>query len=235
MLTTYKVPARLLSPGETNSKTAKNELKTLILYLAPMAQNSQGRNLCPKASKGCAAACLFSAGRGAFSSVEAARVNRTEYFLGARLDFLQQAAKEINRAAKKAGTLAVRLNGTSDARLAEMLTQRHKIAENVIFYDYTKVLQKALKFAKNSTLASGHRYVVTFSRCEDNEAEAIEAIKSGANVAAVFRHNLPKTWQGFRVVDGDASDLEMTKYKGVILGLRAKGKAKKDTSGFVLN
>lgn len=234
MLSNYKVPARLLSPGETNAKTAKNDLKTLILYLAPLAQNSQGRNLCPKASEGCAAACLFSAGRGAFDSVQAARINRTEYFLGARLDFLEQAAKEINRAAKKAGTLAVRLNGTSDVRLAEMLTERHKIAENVIFYDYTKVLQKALRFA-SSTLPSGHRYVVTFSRCEDNEEDALTALKFGANVAAVFRHELPKTWRGFRVVDGDASDLEMTKYQGVILGLKAKGKAKKDTSGFVLN
>lgn len=148
ILGTYKKPASLLSKGDTNAKTAKNELSTLILYLAPLAQNSQGRNLCPKASAGCAAACLFTAGRGRFNNVQASRINRTEYFLSARLEFLEQAAKEINAAAKKAEKVAVRLNGTSDLRLVEMLTERHTIAENVIFYDYTKILAKAVKYAK---------------------------------------------------------------------------------------
>jgi hypothetical protein len=136
---TFKRPATLLSDGGTNAKTAKNKLKTLILYLAPLAQNSQGRNLCPKASDGCAASCLFSAGRGAFKSVQAARINRTEYFLTQRLEMLQQAAAEINKAAAKVETLAVRLNGTSDVRIVEMLTERHTIATNVVFYDYTKI------------------------------------------------------------------------------------------------
>ena len=37
-----------------------------------------------------------------------------------------------------------------------------------------------------------------------------------------------------KVVDGDKSDLEMLKYNGVILGLKAKGEAKKDATGFVI-
>lgn len=232
--TTYKRPAQLLSKGDTNAKTAKNELSTLILYLAPLAQNSQGRNLCPKASEGCAAACLFTAGRGAFNSVQASRVNRTEYFLANRLGFLAQAANEINKAAAKVDALAVRMNGTSDLRLVEMLTERHKIAANVVFYDYTKILSKAVKYASES-LPSGHRYVVTFSRSEVNEAEALEALRSGANVAAVFNGELPDNWQGFEVIDGDASDVVMLENSGKVLGLKAKGKAKADRSGFVIN
>ena len=55
ILQQFKRPAQLLSKGETNAKTAKNELSALILYLAPLAQNSQGRNLCPKASATCSA------------------------------------------------------------------------------------------------------------------------------------------------------------------------------------
>ena len=229
----YIKPANLLSKGDTNAKTAKNELSTLILYLAPLAQNSQGRNLCPKASAGCAAACLFTAGRGRFNSVQTSRINRTEYFLQNRLGFLEQAAKEINRAAAKTKTLAVRLNGTSDVRLVEMLTERHDIAANVVFYDYTKILAKAKKYAA-SDLQSGHKYVVTFSRAENNELEALEALEAGANVAAVFKSELPKTWNGFEVVDGDASDIEMLNVRGKVLGLKAKGEAKKDLSGFVV-
>jgi hypothetical protein len=63
----------------------------------------------------------------------------------------------------------------------------------------------------------------------------MKALKMGANVAAVFAGNLPQTYKGFQVVDGDKTDLEMLSYKNVILGLKAKGEAKNDTSGFVIN
>ena len=78
---TYKIPKNLLSKGTTNAKTSKNEQDTYILYLAPYNQNSKNINICPKASEGCAEACLFSAGRGAFSNVINARKNKTEYYL----------------------------------------------------------------------------------------------------------------------------------------------------------
>jgi len=71
-----KMPKKLLSPGSTNAKTAKNEIKTFILYLMPYNQNSEAKQLCPHASKGCAAACLVSAGRGSFSNVIKARVKQ---------------------------------------------------------------------------------------------------------------------------------------------------------------
>ena len=64
-----EIPATLLSTGISNAKTAKNSLDTFILYLAPYKQNSKNINICPQASKGCAAACLFTAGRGIMAPV----------------------------------------------------------------------------------------------------------------------------------------------------------------------
>jgi len=44
---------------------------------------------------------------------------------------------------------------------------------------------------------------------------------------------MPNTYAGAPVVDGDASDLRFLDPDGVVVGLKAKGDAKKDTSGFV--
>jgi len=44
---------------------------------------------------------------------------------------------------------------------------------------------------------------------------------------------MPETYNGLPVFNGDESDLRFLDPQGVIVGLYAKGKAKKDTSGFV--
>lgn len=234
----HTIPKKLLSDGFTNAKTKKNELKTFILYLAPYNQNSKGINICPKASKGCAASCLFSAGRGAMNSVILSRTNKTEYLLNDKKTFIEQLAKEIltkvKTAKKKGEKVAFRLNGTSDLDFVYLLKKYasldiETIKENAVFYDYTKILGKVKKYINHPN------YKLTFSRAEDNEAETIEALKLGANVSAVFADNLPKIYKGFKVVDGDQSDDIMISAKNVILGLKAKGEAKKDKSGFVIN
>ena len=53
------------------------------------------------------------------------------------------------------------------------------------------------------------------------------------NVAAVF-HEVPETYLGRKVINGDETDLRFLDPKGVIVGLKAKGKAKKDKTGFVV-
>jgi len=232
----YKAPKNLLSKGTTNAKTAKNPEITYILYLAPYTQNSKKINICPKASSGCAAACLFSAGRGAFSNVIASRVNKTEYYLHDKKLFLQQLAKELTKIDKKASTqdaqTLIRLNGTSDLDFVYLLKKYADFDindfQNLHFYDYTKILGKVKKYANNKN------YTLTFSRAEDNESEIFKAIEYGANVSAVFSGELPKTYKGIPVVDGDKTDSEMLGFKGFILGLKAKGKGRKDTSGFVI-
>ena len=51
----------------------------------------------------------------------------------------------------------------------------------------------------------------------------------------MFKGDLPTTYKGYAVVNGDSSDLEMIYNNNVILGLKAKGDAKKDKSGFVID
>jgi len=238
METNYKTPARLLSAGISNAKTKKNELKTFILYLAPYKQNYKSVNICPKASKGCASACLFTAGRGAFNNVQNARINKTNFYIENKPLFIKKLATEIIREtakAKKNGEkIAFRLNGTSDIDFIYLLEKyaRLNIAElypHAILYDYTKILGKVKKYVNHSN------YVLTFSRAENNEKETLQALQMGANVSAVFSDELPTHYKGFKVVDGDTSDLVMLNHSGVILGLRAKGKARKDNSGFTID
>ena len=228
----------LLSPGATNAKTAKNSLKTFILYLIPHTQNSKGVNLCPGASTGCIFGCLVSAGRGAFSNVHQARLKKTEYFISDKRAFINdlsfQILKEYNKAKKGGYQIAFRLNGTSDLDFIYMLNKYamldiSTLADFAKFYDYTKLPTKALRYKDHPN------YTVTFSRSETNHKECLELLAQGVNVAVVFNGEFPASFGGAPVVDGDASDLVMLYNKGVCLGLKAKGKAKKDTSGFVIN
>ena len=233
----YKIPAKLLSEGLTNAKTKKNSIKTFILYLAPYKQNDKGINICPMASKGCAAACLYSAGRGKFSNVQSSRINKTNYFIYNKELFIKQLASEIIRetakAEKKGEKVAFRLNGTSDLDFVYLLEKYaglniEDLHPTAIFYDYTKILGKVKKYKDHSN------YFLTFSRAEDNESAAIAALNDGANVSIVFNGELPNYWRGYKVIDGDASDIVMLYNKNVVLGLRAKGDARKDTTGFAV-
>lgn len=232
----YKDVKNLLSKGG-NAKINKNEITTFNLSLAPHTQNAKGINLCPKASKGCALACLFTAGRGKFTNVQQARINKTNYYLFDKQKFMDQLAKEINKIALKSTItnekFALRLNTLSDVdfvyqlkKYADLDLLNDDTYKNIIVYDYTAIIGKVKKYL-------GTRYHLTLSRKEDNEQDVMETLEMGGNVAIVFK-DLPKTYKGYRVVDGDKTDLEMTKYKNVVLGLKAKGDAKKDTTGFVI-
>ena len=234
----YTIPKNLLSKGDTNAKTKKNNIKTFILYLAPYKQNDKGVNICPMASKGCADACLYSAGRGKFSNVQASRINKTNYFIYNKELFIKQLSSEIIRetakAEKKGEKVAFRLNGTSDLDFIYLLKKYanldiQDLHPTAVFYDYTKIFGKVKKYLNHIN------YYLTFSRAEDNESVAIAALNDGANVSIVFRDNLPNYWRGYKVIDGDESDIVMLYNKNVVLGLKAKGDARKDTSGFVVN
>ena len=234
----YKIPKNLLSKGNTNAKTSKNSLKTFILYLAPHKQNDKNVNICPMASKGCISACLYTAGRGKFSNVQTARINKTNFYIYDKEMFVLKLASEIiketNKAKKNKEKIAFRLNGTSDIDFIYLLQKYAQLniedlKENAVFYDYTKILGKVKKY-KNYT-----NYHLTFSRAEDNNSIAEVALNDGANVAIVFRNGLPRFWRGYKVIDGDTSDILMVYNKNVVLGLKAKGEAKKDKSGFVVD
>jgi hypothetical protein len=224
----------ILSNGNTNAKTKKNLRPTQILYLHPSVVD--GKDMCPYASLGCRASCLNTAGRGAFSNVQKARLERTEFYVRDRMGFYDTLQRDINNFALKNQdrTVAVRLNGTSDQPLVETLivAQFRTIAPNVMFYDYTKNHKKA----GTRLLPSGHSYTVAFSYSEKegSEAQAKSVLANGGIVAIVF-DELPNAWWGYPVIDGDErDDLMLDGYSSIILGLKAKGKAKRDTTGFVI-
>ena len=227
---------KLLSPGSSNAKTAKNQRPTKILYLHP--SKIEGREMCPFASKGCRMACLNTAGRGAMASVQMARIERTRKYVLYREQFYERIQKEINSFAKyyarKGQEVAIRLNGTSDQPIVETLivAQMRHIEPNVTFYDYTKNPKKA----GTRILPSGHKYIVTFSYSDkpDAQTNALNVLNRGGLVAVVF-DKLPDTWNGYPVLDGDERDDLMVDIEGpAVIGLKAKGQAKNDNSGFVV-
>ena len=230
----YKKSSKLLNI-DNNAKTVKGQkkgYKTAILYLAPSTQS--GFQVCPMASEGCKKACLYTAGHGAFSNVQQGRINKTRWFMQDRQSFLTQLKKEISNHIKncdKKGYIpCVRLNGTSD-----ISWENYNIIQafpNVQFYDYTKIYKRALRYV-NGYLPSN--YHITYSLNEDNKKEAFEILKLRGNISAVFRKYLPKTYQGYTVINADDTDLRFTDDNNVIAGLVAKGQAKKDYSGFVLD
>lgn len=224
----------LLSVG-ADAKTRKGEKSgylTGILYLAP-SDLSGVINVCPNASAGCRAACLWSSGMGKFPNVQLARTNRTKLFKTNRAEFLKQIRNDVAlliAIAEGKGMLpACRLNGTSDLPWEKFdIIQQFP---DVPFYDYTKSEKRMNDYLAGKMPANYH---LTFSRSESNHAAVERVIKKGGNVAVVFAGELPSRYMGRKVEDGDKNDLRFLDARGVIVGLTAKGKAKRDESGFVI-
>jgi len=230
---------KILNSG--NSKTAKGEKKgwkTFGIHLAP--SKVSGFNVCKWASKGCAMACLNTAGRGAMKNVQEARIKKTIRVFKDQKNFMAQLADEITKAAKSAARKQMqscfRLNLTSDLPWENMkhfdgVSVFEKFKDQ-IFYDYTKSRKRMEQFLAGELPKN---YSLTLSRSEDSsDLELAMILGQGGNVAIVFRGELPKTWNGFDVIDGDDSDLRFLDKKGVVVGLVEKGLAKKDKSGFVV-
>ena len=76
-------------------------------------------------------------------------------------------------------------------------------------------------------------YHLTFSRSETNDKLCEMVLEMKGNVAVVFRNQLPETWKGYEVINGDENDLRFLDKQGVVVGLIEKGMAKKDETGFV--
>jgi hypothetical protein len=244
---------KLLSTG--NPKTLKGMQQgynTYILHLAPATLS--GHNTCPKATKGCINACLNTAGRGGMfkrgentNTIQEARIRKTKLFYNDRDTFMHLLYKDITLAIKQSAKLGLtpvfRLNGTSDISWEKYpVTMGNVTYSNIFaafghiqFYDYTKVLGRKVQNISN--------YHLTFSAADGNDNDVDNAIKQGYNIAVVF--NLKKTlpmpeYHRFNnqvrpVFNGDESDLRFLDPDNHIVGLYAKGKAKKDISGFVKN
>jgi hypothetical protein len=215
---------------------------TYILHLAPA--DVSGYNTCPKATTGCKAACLNTAGRGGMfkkgemtNVIQEARKRKTRMFFENRSEFMSQLVKDIRLAIKqseKSSLIPVfRLNGTSDIAWekyeVEGARNIFELFPDVIFYDYTKLLNRKISNIKN--------YSLTFSAADGNDSDVKKAIQQGYNIATVFgikkTEPMPESYMSLPVFNGDDSDLRFLDPKSVVVGLYAKGKAKKDTTGFV--
>lgn len=225
-----------------NPKTLKGDklgYLTWLLHLSPA--DSSGYEVCPMSTVGCREGCLNSAGRGGIfkkgettNVIQEARKARTQFFFENRDAFMNQLHKEITNAIKYAkgkGLIPVfRLNGTSDIAWEKIRVKGYRnifqAFPDTQFYDYSKVLGR--KVPKN--------YNLTFSKAENNYGDVMKAIEQGLNIAVVFASKiLPATYMGLKVVNGDESDLRFLDRTNSIVGLYAKGKAKRDTSGFVVH
>jgi hypothetical protein len=218
---------------DSNAKTVKGQKKgymTGILYLAP--SNLSGYQVCPFAKvAGCESACLNTAGRGQMTNVQKARIAKTKYFHEDREAFMQELVKDIQtlirRAAKRGLIPVVRLNGTSDIIWEKIgvggtggrgYSNIMEMFPDVQFYDYTKHIKRNVP--KN--------YHITFSY------SPVYGKKSDHNMAVVFKKHIPATFLGRKVINGDENDLRFLDKRNVIVGLKAKGKAKNDNTGFVV-
>lgn len=230
---------QLLTKSSNNYKLSKNPILTYSLNLLP-AKSSNIINTCSHATKVCANLCVAFCGRGAFSNVHLSRLEKTRLFATDRRGFYIQLTNEIlditRKAIKKGQRVAIRLNCYSDIPHIELIKRYTGVdlltapyCDYLYMYDYTKNPKQAIKYLNTS-------YRLTFSRSESNEAAALEILATGGNVAVVFRNELPETWHGFNVIDGDETDARFLDPRGVVVGLRAKGKrAKNDVSGFVVD
>ncbi len=212
------------------SNKSDSNYYTMIMYLAPYKLS--GKNVCPWASKGCAAVCLNTAGHGRWDQTQQARINRTKLFFDNRKAFLTLLTFEIAKAKRKAdklgAKLAIRLNGTSDIVWEKVAPELFIEFADVVFYDYTKSVNRM--FAKLPI-----NYSLTFSRSESNNKDTLKVLHGGHNVAVVFSgKKLPDTWQNATVINGDITDERFLDSNGYVIGLSAKGDARKDNSGFVI-
>lgn len=230
---------KLLSVS-TDAKTTKGEaigFLTGILYLAPATTTKW--NTCSMAKVAqCDKACLYTAGRGAFSSVQQARIRKTEWFFTDRDSFMLQLAEDIAKLVKKAKKLGltplVRLNGTSDIRwetihVANSNNNIFDFFPDVQFYDYTKD-------ANRKDLPANYDLTFSYSGVEGFQPFVTKALLNNMRMAVVFRkeQDIPQSFMGIPVVSGDKSDVRHLDDDGVIVGLYAKGKAKLDQTGFVV-
>ena len=210
------------------------------IHFAP--STISGYQVCASASKGCTSACLYTSGHGRFTRTQEARIAKTKKFFETRAQFLIELVKEAKASMRKADREgfkpAFRLNLTSDVRWETIPVTVDGITypnimtafPQVQWYDYTKHTNRRNIPAN---------YHLTFSRSESNEDQLTAMFDRGFNVAIVFDTKkgepLPTEYMGRTVIDGDEHDLRFLDPKGVWVGLRGKGEAKKGThNGFVV-
>jgi len=250
----HYIPNALFSV-DTNPKTLKGQqygFMTAVLYMAPARMS--GINLCSMAEVAqCDIACLNTAGNPAFADAKTkGRYNKARYFIEDRVGFMRHLAKEIfktnAKVIAKGFNFLCRLNGTTDirwelisvdvdAKLSATIGKPMGVYKNIFelfsdiqFYDYSKIPNRK-DIPANYDLTFSYSGVIKF------QPYVNKAIASGMRIAVVFRTkaSIPTSFNGMQCIDGDDSDIRHLDPQGVVVALYAKGKAKKDMTGFVVD
>lgn len=222
---------KLLDTSSGNTKIAKTNKYNEAIRVASLSMMPDSI-LCP-ASKaaGCRKTCLEVQGRGRFDNVKKARQAKTDWFHADTKGFLEQLNKELENfealCRKKKVKAVVRLNVLSDIEWEKLgVPQRHP---NITFYDYTKLAARLDKTPPNYLL------MFSYSGRSQYSKQVKRAMTTDAPIVTVFKAKLPEFFMGKRVVAGDADDWANAQLRGVVIGLTAKGSARHDTSGFVVD
>lgn len=222
-------PWRLLSNSAKVDKCESVGVLARVLYFTPGI-------FCPSATPGCRQSCLgHTSGRMRFRTHTEARDARAALYLEQPQLFLKRLRAELTLletdALQHGLRPAVRLNGTSDLSWERLCSELFADFPNVEFFDYTKLYGRMLDFLECTFPANYH---LTFSVDANKTGKAIDVLKRGGNVAAVFWPEVPETWWGFPVINGDAHDARFLDPAGVVVGLTAKGLARVDVHGFTI-
>lgn len=209
------------------------------LSLAPHTTVAK-KSLCPKSTPGCRKLCIYGSGYAmAFPAVKKSRIQKTKFFLTNQKEFIGRLKKELKSHAKKAKNLrlkpACRLNVYSDIAWEKLL---HSFMENdaneITFFDYTKIPNRMHNFLDGKL---PQNYYLTFSRSENNWSDCEAILSKEGCISVVFHKTLPKTYKGYKVINGEKNDYRWLDKPGTIVGLKEKVvmKGQNDTSGFVVN
>ncbi len=227
----------LNNPKILKGKDVDDTYISCVMHFRPI-----NTKICPFQNiASCKTACLNTAGRGGIikkgettNRIQEARQRRTDMFLNDYDNFMELLHTEItkfcNYCYNKNKKPAVRLNGTSDIQWEYKLYKDKNIFEHfpdVQFYDYTKIPTRKVSQYKN--------YHLTWSYSEANPKYTAWYDKIAYNIAVVFNGAFPIYFKGREVINGDESDLRFLDKQNVIVGLKAKGKARHDMSGFVIH
>lgn len=215
-----------------NLKLEKNEIPTFGLSLMPEKRNSFGVNLCEFSTKQCRNVCIVDSGFARYKKVNEARLKKTDYFLTEKSKFMKELWGELNYINLVENKALIRLNMFSDIDWhTEFINFGYNLEtlENLIFYGYTKspkILEKSEKLSNFDIIFSFSGY--NWKLCEYYLKNKI------CNVSVVFKlkgKELPKTWNGFEVINGDENDQRLKSIEGVgkIIGLKFKNPIAKNS------
>jgi hypothetical protein len=211
---------------------------TYIIYLAPA--KTSGYNVCPNSTPECRIGCLNTSGRAGMELrvgkhiIYNCRVNKTKLLFENQNFFMNWMIAEIihyqHKAIRDNMGFSIRLNGTSDIDWANIIHNGKNIFDtfpHVNFYDYTKNISKFIDKPNN--------YHLTYSYTGRNWETCKLVLNGGNNVVVVFKKELPETFNGYKVVNGDLTDYRIDDSKGIIIGLKFKHISNKEAENQILN